>query len=246
VRLQKLQWLNLFPLPLRKAAGRIVHTLRPGIASAKIAGILGKQHISALSAYPFYRQVLLDEQAGDIMSNRQLPPNRVEELLETLGQDADFRRLPLLSQISVLEMATYMQHVLLRDTDQMSMAHALEVRVPFLDHELVELVLGLPDRLKYPRTPKQLLVESLGDLLPAEIVNRPKMGFALPFARWMKHELRDFCYGKVQRLAERKQFNGPAIRHYWEDFLAGKQTVSWSRLWLLVVLEHWLEKNRIE
>jgi asparagine synthase (glutamine-hydrolysing) len=138
-----------------------------------------------------------------------------------------------------------MQHVLLRDTDQMSMAHALEVRVPFLDHELVELVLGLPDSLKYPRTPKQLLVESLGDLLPAEIVNRPKMGFALPFAHWMKHELRDFCHGKVQRLAERTQFNGSVIKAYWDDFLAGKQTISWSRLWLLVVLEHWLEKNRV-
>jgi asparagine synthase (glutamine-hydrolysing) len=169
----------------------------------------------------------------------------VEELLDNLGQDPDFIRLPLLSQVSVMEMATYMQHVLLRDTDQMSMAHALEVRVPFLDHELVELVLGLPDRIKYPRTPKQLLVESLGDLLPAEIVNRPKMGFALPFAHWMKHELRDFCHGKVQRLAERPQFNGSVVRAYWDDFLAGKQTISWSRLWLLVVLEHWLEKNRV-
>lgn len=61
----------------------------------------------------------------------------------------------------------------------MSMAHALEVRAPFLDHELVEFVLGVNDQHKFPHTPKQLLVDSLGDLLPREIVDRPKMGFTL-------------------------------------------------------------------
>lgn len=124
----------------------------------------------------------------------------------------------------------------------MNMAHALEVRVPFLGHELV---LGLPDRLKYPHTPKQLLVESLGDLLPPEIVSRPKMGFSLPYAHWMKKEMRGFCDDRLLRLAERSEFNGDTVRAYWSDFLAGRRTISWSRIRVPVVLEHWFEKNAI-
>ena len=62
--------------------------------------------------------------------------------------------LPVLSRIGLAEMHTYMQHVLLRDTDQMSMAHALEVRVPFLDHRLVETALAISDPIKFPHTPK--------------------------------------------------------------------------------------------
>jgi asparagine synthetase B (glutamine-hydrolysing) len=65
--------------------------------------------------------------------------------------------------------------VLLRDSDQMSMAHALEVREPFLDHDLIEWVLAVSDVEKYPHFPKQLLVEAMGDLLPPEIVHRPKI-----------------------------------------------------------------------
>jgi asparagine synthase (glutamine-hydrolysing) len=138
-----------------------------------------------------------------------------------------------------------MQNVLLRDTDQMSMAHALEVRVPFLDHELVELVLGIDDSAKYPHTPKQLLVETLGDLLPPEIVNRPKMGFALPFADWMRGDLRAFCDTRLRRLAERPQFDGSTVLTYWRAFLDGKRSVGWSRIWVLVTLEHWLDRNGV-
>src|SRR5690606_31770525 len=100
--------------------------------------------------------------------------------------------LPLLSKVSVAEMETYMQNVLLRDSDQMSMAHALEIRVPFIDHRLVEYVLGVNDQLKYPHTPKQLLTESFEDMLPNEVVNRPKMGFTFPWALWMRGELKGF------------------------------------------------------
>src|SRR4030095_15496136 len=101
----------------------------------------------------------------------------------------------MLSLISYAEGRTYMHDVLLRDTDQMSMAHALEVRPPLLDHQLVELVTSLPDSVKRPggASPKPLLVESLDGLLPESIVNRPKQGFALPFDPWMRGPLRPLC-----------------------------------------------------
>jgi asparagine synthase (glutamine-hydrolysing) len=142
-----------------------------------------------------------------------------------------------------------MHDVLLRDTDQMSMAHALEVRVPLLDHKLVEYLMGLPDECKVSNgTPKRLLVESLGQLLPQEIVQRPKRGFTLPFEPWMRGGLRAFCEERLspERIGSRAFFRPERVRELWQSFLAGRSNVSWSRLWILVVLEDWLERNGID
>ena len=149
-------------------------------------------------------------------------------------------------EISVLEIQTYLQNVLLRDTDQMSMAHALEVRVPFMDHELVELVLQIPDAVKLGQPNKRLLVAAMGDLLPSAITQRSKMGFTLPFAQWMQTELRDFCATRILYLANYSFFQEKALRQLWQRFLAKDGSVSWSRVWMLVVLGHWLQQHNIQ
>src|SRR5205814_6380741 len=89
----------------------------------------------------------------------------------------------VVNTISRLEMRGYMSNTLLRDTDAMSMAHSLEVRVPFVDTTVVDYVLSLPGEWKLTRQdqrPKPLLADALGDLLPREFLRRPKMGFTLP------------------------------------------------------------------
>jgi asparagine synthase (glutamine-hydrolysing) len=142
-----------------------------------------------------------------------------------------------------------MHDLLLRDTDQMSMAHALEVRVPLLDHKLVEYVMGLPGEHKYPSgSPKRLLTESLDGLLPREIIHRPKQGFTFPFDLWMRGALREYCEQRLsqERIGRRGIFRPDQVRALWENFLAGRREVSWSRLWILVVLEEWLERNGVE
>jgi asparagine synthase (glutamine-hydrolysing) len=129
----------------------------------------------------------------------------------------------------------------------MSMAHALEVRVPLLDHQLVEYVMGLSDAHKQPNgtSNKRLLVESLNGLLPDGIVNRPKQGFTLPFDLWMRDHLRRFCEERLgpRGLAGREIFQPDAVRDLWTAFLTRRPDASWSRLWVLVVLEEWLERN---
>src|SRR5262249_51933259 len=95
----------------------------------------------------------------------------------------------VVNAISRLELQGYMANTLLRDTDAMSMAHSLEVRVPFVDVKLVEFVLSLPGEWKLDRDradlPKPLLADAVTDLLPREFLARRKMGFALPFEKWM-------------------------------------------------------------
>jgi asparagine synthase (glutamine-hydrolysing) len=155
-------------------------------------------------------------------------------------------RAGLLSQVSYAEGRTYMHDVLLRDADQLAMAHALEVRVPLLDHKLVEWVMGVPDAHKRVNgTPKRLLVESLGGLLPREIVERPKQGFTLPFEPWMRGRMRAFCAERLGRLGGRGVMKPVQIDKLWQSFLSGRVDVSWSRLWVLVVLEEWLSANGI-
>ncbi|MAU27612.1 MAG: hypothetical protein CMJ07_00305 [Pelagibacterales bacterium] len=91
-----------------------------------------------------------------------------------------------MSQYSISEFSRYTSNVLLKDTDQMSMANGIEVRVPFLDHELVEYVLSLPDTFKNIKNQKQLLVDAFIDFIPPQIYQRKKQGFIIPINKWMQ------------------------------------------------------------
>ena len=175
-----------------------------------------------------------------------LPPDRVKENISKLIVNGNYNKHGNLSDISKAELSTYMLNTLLRDTDQMSMSHALEVRVPFLDHELVEYILNVDNRIKYPHTPKQLLVDSLNGLLPPKIVNRKKMGFSFPWDYWMRNELKSFCENNLLYLNKYPFFKSANIQILWKRFLNNDPMVSWSRIWPIVVLAHWMEKNKVE
>jgi asparagine synthase (glutamine-hydrolysing) len=241
--IQKKQWLNLVPGVLKMAGAGVLVNMRKDVASEKIAELLRQKKIDLGSFYVLSRQVLLDKQVKELMSNNEPGKNSVLDIISSSGA---MNLSSDISKISVAEISTYMQNVLLRDTDQMSMAHALEVRVPFLDYTLVEYVLGVKDEFKSTASPKKLLVDVMGDLLPDEIVNRPKMGFTLPWKNWMKDELKQFCEQRMISLSRRKMFNERGIIKLWNDFLSDDARVTWSRVWYLVVLENWLSENSIE
>lgn len=242
--LEEKRWLNYVPPGIRVLAGNMIKK-RSGVAGEKKAAVLGLKEINFAFFYPIARQVLLNEQIRQIATGNNAAQNAVENISVAIAEKFPHQRY-LLSRVSLAEMSTYMQNVLLRDTDQMSMAHALEVRVPFLDYTLVEYVLNLPDNIKFPHTPKKLLVDACKDLLPDEIVNRPKMGFTFPWKKWMQQELKSFCEERLNNLGRRPEFNAEGLKSLWNSFLADDPKVTWSRIWPLVVLSHWLEKNGIE
>jgi asparagine synthase (glutamine-hydrolysing) len=245
--LQRKRWIWQMPAFARRISGSMLKTLWPGISSEKIASLLSLPAVDPAQAVMTARRVLTGDQVAQITngwrSKSILPGDKMisrQKRLELPKNDF------LLSAVSIAEIETYMQNVLLRDTDQMSMAHALEVRVPFLDYQLVEYVLNLPDRYKFPHTPKKLLVDALGTRLPREIVDRPKMGFTFPWKNWMKNELRGFCEERLKQLGKRKPFSENGLMQLWNSFLTDDPRVSWSRIWPLVVLAHWLDKNGID
>jgi asparagine synthase (glutamine-hydrolysing) len=239
------------PSALRSLAANAVRALgRSSVQANKAAAVLESDG-SVSAMFPLTRQLLSAEQRLALFEPAVLervadqadPYDRLLADAYAGAPDAD-----LFAKISFAESRTYMHDVLLRDTDQMSMAHALEVRVPLLDHLLVDLVTSLPDTLKQPGgdTPKPLLVESLGELLPTSIVNRPKQGFTLPFDPWMRGPLRAFCETRLGALAQRGLMNGSAVDRLWQSFLAKGHDVSWSRLWTLVVLDSWLDQHQLD
>ncbi len=241
ISLQNKNWVSSFPAFSKSFAAGIYKTIKPGIVSEKIGELLECNTFELVNTYPLARKVYSDSEIKKFHKG-ELKANRVFEIIRELKQTKN----NILGFVSMAEISTYMQNVLLRDTDQMSMAHALEVRVPFLDYTLVEYVLGITDSLKYPHTPKKLLVDSLGDLLPNEIVNRPKMGFTLPWDGWMKKEIKDFCEQKMNALASRGYFNEKETLDLWQHFMNGDKRITWSRIWYLVVLENWLQENNIQ
>lgn len=239
------RWIMSFPKGLRNLGTAALRMAKPGVGSEKISALLANDYLDFEYAYPVNRQVIMDEKVASLLALDSLPKNSNQEYLaEVLSYGKPGFNMPWLSKVSVAEMGTYMQNVLLRDTDQMSMAHALEVRVPFLDHRLVEYALSVSDDIKYPHSPKKLLVDSMGDLLPREIVDRPKMGFTFPWDVWLKNELKDFAEKHLSALGKRPYFDAKELDSLWHKFLAGK--VSWSRLWPLIVLENWMLANQVE
>ncbi len=128
-----------------------------------------------------------------------------------------------LDAVSEMEITRYMVNQLLRDSDVMSMAWGLELRVPFVDSRLVEKLLSIPASIRL-RAGKRLLIESVPEI-PKWVINRPKMGFVFPFENWAKETLRvDF---------ERVQSDSPVPLN------------SWFRSWALMSLNHFLTSNGI-
>jgi asparagine synthase (glutamine-hydrolysing) len=160
--------------------------------------------------------------------------------------DAFLNKEQLITSVSQSEIYGYMHDVLLRDSDQMSMANAFEIRVPFLDHRVVSCALQTPDEMKFPHSPKQFLTETFTHLLPSEIVNRPKMGFTLPWNIWMRNELKSFCEDGIAVLVETSYFKNEELKNAWQSFKNGNQSKPFTSFWHLVVLGHWIKNNNIQ
>jgi asparagine synthase (glutamine-hydrolysing) len=255
-RLSRLiRWAWFVPQPVRRMTAPLVAALasRQGAPDAARKVAAAWIHPDALPHPYFFTRTLF-------------PPGQLERIIEprfrpsTVGADGvtleptwlgwlertadEARKLETVAGVSWLEMRTYMVSTLLRDTDSVSMARSLEVRVPLLDTPLVEFVGALPDAARRrPGVQKALLVEALGDLLPREILGQRKRTFTLPWEEWLRGPLR---VRMEASFADPAPLLAPYLRpggagSVWTDFLAGK--TSWSRPWSLYVLNEWCRRH---
>jgi asparagine synthase (glutamine-hydrolysing) len=151
-----------------------------------------------------------------------------------------------LSLIQYLDMKTYLPGDILTKVDRASMAHALEVRVPILDHPLVEWISGLPPDLKLRgREGKYIFKKALAPYLPDDILYRRKQGFAVPLDRWfrgpLKQQLRDAVLGPV--MADTGLFDMAFLKQLVEQHISGRRDNS-AALWSLLMFERFVGKMR--
>jgi asparagine synthase (glutamine-hydrolysing) len=151
----------------------------------------------------------------------------------------------LLDRLTLLNLRTYLVDDLLPKVDRMAMAHALEVRSPFLDTELVELALQLPPGTKVRGlSQKRVLKRAMADVLPHEVLHRPKHGFGIPLARWFRNELRPYLESRLSPPAAkiRQHLLPGAIDRVVAEHLSGTADHCHA-LWTMVTLEEFLRKE---
>ena len=210
-------------VPRLQLLARLPRFLRRAIGGDRLADLPNDLDAGGLARWRrrFFTDQML-RRAG--LPNESISPSPPVELPD------DFAR------ISWAELTGYMRRMLLRDSDQMSMAVSLELRVPFLDHELVEYSLGLPaaEKRRYRGT-KGLLVEACRDLLPSAVYQRPKRGFSLPMQEWMDGPLAPFVEEGLREVVGRGLLP--------EEFVAASGQQHWTRRWSIVVLGHFVRRT---
>ena len=150
-------------------------------------------------------------------------------------------RAPGIAGLQLLDIATYLPGDLLLKADIASMAHSLELRSPFLDHDVVALGLALPDRLKTRgRDGKVALRLAFGPDLPADVTGRGKTGFGVPVGRWFRDDLRNLARDVLA--TDRGWFRADAVTRLLDEHESGRADHG-HRLWCLLMLELWVREH---
>ena len=141
----------------------------------------------------------------------------------------------------------YLGNTLLRDGDVYGMASSLEIRVPMLDRDVVDWAFSLPGDVLLPRgkPPKHLLRRICADLLGADQLERPKQGFNLPLAMWMKGPLAAVRSDGLEAAIDSGLVTGEGVRAIEHAYIDDPYRSAWTRVWALVALGHWLQTNNV-
>ncbi len=186
------------------------------------------------------RQVLTEE----VQSALRTQP--YESLEAVAGSLNGGERLDLVDTMLRMDLETYLPNDLLVKVDLMSMANSLEVRVPFLDRHVVEFACTLPSRWKLRGlTTKYLVRRALATRLPRKVVRRPKKGFGIPVAEWIRGPLRPLIVDALDaaRLSREGFFNGLAVRRLLDEHMAGAADHR-KPLWSLFVFQQWMSSQQ--
>ena len=233
---------RLVPAFVRRAVGRhVVPRLPSTIGRYARRSFLAIPHDAAATFFDNFAAIPSRDQRRLLLAGpgSSDPPRLYESSLAYL-RDPDRQADDLLQRLLYTDVKTYLVELLMKQ-DQMSMATSIESRVPLLDHVLVEYVASLPSRWKLSGlTTKRLLREAMRGVLPAAILQRPKMGFPVPFGAWMRgpwqQVARDILLDRRSR--QRGVIDTRAVEELLQAHADGR-TDAGDRLWSLLNLELW-------
>ena len=174
-----------------------------------------------------------------------LSPNQVSSrhLESPFGDD-------LITNAQYADLTSYLVDDVLVKVDRMSMAHGLEVRVPLLDHRVVESAFSIPVGMKINSNQRKILLKDLlKDKYGSAFVDRPKQGFSVPLAEWLKGDLFYLVerYLLISGLTTRSGFfKTSEVKQLWFEFVSGRGRIDLSNnIWLLVCFEVWHNNLRV-
>ena len=201
----------------------------------KLLKLMSRTRISDL-----YRMTICHWSDNDVpkLAGRELPHSMFEQIFE---ETADW---PLLLRLMRVDQKTYLPDAMLTKVDRASMANSLEVRVPLIDHRVIEFTAGLPEHYKYRNgNGKYLLKRLLAKYLPVSLFERPKMGFGVPIDRWLRYELKDLLldYLSPGRIDAEGLFDSRFIEKKIKEHLSGQVNHQY-RLWSLLMWQMWRER----
>ena len=208
---QRLQALHL----IRSSMGMVLEHWGNSPQLKRLGDFL-QQNPNSAAAYRSFRGIFSHGEVCAIA--QQYLPDRA---LPLRSRSNPYPKLPSLEdEVSLLEISSYMRNQLQRDSDVMSMAWGLELRVPFVDHILLEAIASIDSNIRLAPK-KQLLIQAVPEL-PSWVINRPKQGFAFPFQQWIGTEWQDY-FGQV-------------------DCPKNIPLNAWYRLWSLAILQYWWQQ----
>ncbi len=236
-------WIDALPAPARRALAALGRALPFETSSWRglryLRRFLADAAQPAGARYAGWVTSLSHGQKSELYGDalRGQLAERSDERLERWFGDAPFSA----ARAAFADIHTYLPDDLLVKVDVATMAHGLEARSPFLDHELMAFAATIPEAQKMAGTrTKSLLKSVMAARLPREVVSRPKMGFVVPIDRWLRHELKDMAYDTLlsAQARARELFRPDAVRALLDDHVAGRRRHN-ERIWALLMLELW-------
>ena len=235
---------DIVPAPLRRGVSRLAGALPDG--SPRSVAEKARRFLQAWGGSPSHRYASWMFHFPPALKAAVCTP----DFMAKAGDDslAFYDRLfgdtdapDLLDRTLDVDVRSYLPGDLLVKVDIASMAHGLEARSPLLDHRVMEFAARLPPEMKVRRGVKKWLLRQVArDLVPAEILTRPKTGFGVPLHRWLREDLRDLVRDVLlgRRFTERGYFRPEVVARLVEEHLSGARAWHYP-IWNLLVLELW-------
>lgn len=244
--------------------GKILNSL-PSFARKSIAGIMDMMPADSLplvkgnynfhNRYEKLKQLLKDPSPRNMMLSlsRQYDDAQLRELLAIpflyldtayLSDELKEDYYSPLAYMMAIDYQTYLPDDILQKVDRASMSTSLEAREPFLDHTIIEWAARLPDSYKYSNgIKKYILKEIVHQYVPKQMMDRPKMGFAIPLEDWLMNELREQVrhYLSEDRLKSQNIFNVQSVKQLQTAFFSGRKELA-LKIWYILMFQMWYEK----
>jgi len=244
--------LSLAPRQIRQCIAALITSVSPDRWSRLLSFVPHRMRPSQVGDKLHKLATVLDLPDGNAIYRRLVThwePTEVvpgaEEYKAILWDHELTKEIPgFLEQMQLMDLVTYLPDDILTKVDRASMAVALEARVPLLDHRVVEFAWHLPRHAKIRGgQSKWLLRQVLDRHVPRHLIDRPKMGFGIPLAEWLRGPLREWAetFLDERRLREANLLDATRVRQYWQDHLDGRR--NWQYLiWDVLMLETWRER----